>query len=783
LLGLLAAWLWYPAVALLVSLGLGLLTERAAGFRLPGVLVLPVGMAGIVVVTQLTTYRSPTAELTLPLLVIGAGAGLWLGRERLRGLKLDRWAAGAFAAVLALYGAPVLLSGHATFLGYTILGDTSIHMIGADALLRYGREFESLAPSSYEYSLVAYYGANAYPSGGPTAAGALTSLAGLDVAWTFQVFLSLLSALMALCLYSLARPLVESAPLRAAVAALAAVPALSVAYAWQGSVKEVGTAFGVLLAAALVQVYVGERGGSVRRAIPLGVAAGATIGIVGPAAVVWLGPLALGAFVLAGFPWRHIPVFVAIAAVAGFQMLLDLVTYVDVSGTVVTAQQEFGNLLGPLDRLEALGIWLTGDYRVPVTDHRTLNHLLMALVALAGAAGIVHVVRRRAWGTGLFLGVSVIACAYVVHKGSPWADGKALMIVSPAVMFAALVGAASIPRAAPVIVGVIAAGLLWTNALQYHDASPAPADRFTELAEVGGRIDGEGPTLYPEFEEFAKHFLRRGDPEGTGEGWQRRFNLSGGQDGTTPRFGFAQDLDFFTPEYVAYYRTIVLRRGFQTSRPPAAYRRTYTGRFYEVWQRAAGPPPSFERVRAGVNRAVAGAPDCAAVKSLAAGGGELSFLERPADVVFSPAAVKPLPGGWSVDAVDPATVILAGAGTITGKLEVPTAGRYDLWVDGTDRRDWPVTIDGKSAGTALGRLNSRGVADRVGTLSLAAGPHEVKLTRPAGSLAPGSGGRQRLLGPVVLTVADPGGLPVKKIPASRYEELCGKSVDWVEAAR
>ena len=78
--------------------------------------------------------------------------------------------------MFAVFAAPTVLSGQATFAGYTVLGDTSIHMIGADALLQVGRDFSSLPPSSYEYSLVSYYGASGYPSGGPTAAGALTSL-------------------------------------------------------------------------------------------------------------------------------------------------------------------------------------------------------------------------------------------------------------------------------------------------------------------------------------------------------------------------------------------------------------------------------------------------------------------------------------------------------------------------------------------------------------------------------------------------------------------------------
>lgn len=777
--GLLTAWLLYPAVALIVCAGLGLLVERAAGERLPGVLLLPAGMAGLVAVTQLPTYLDPTAELTIPLVAVLTLAGLFLGRRRLRDARPDVWAAAAFLATAGIYGSPVLLTGEATFLGYTILGDTSIHMIGADSLLTLGREYSSLPPSSYEYSLVAYYGVNAYPSGGPVAAGVLTTLAGQDVAWTFQTFLTLLAALMGQCLYVLAGSVVSGRPLRALIAFLASAPALSVAYAWQGSVKEVGTAFGIVLTAALLVPYLGRRGGSPRRAVPLAVATGATIAIVGLAAGVWLGPLMLGAFLVARLPWQHAMVFLAVAAVFSFQMLADLVMYVNVAGTVVTTQQEFGNLLGPLRLQQAFGIWLTGDYRIPVTQRTTLNDGLIALVALAALAGIAHVGRRRDWPLALFLAVSAFGVYYVVSRGSPWADGKALMIVSPAVMLAAGVGAAWLGRGGLALLAVITLGVLWTHALQYHDASPAPRDRLAELEGVGERIAGEGPTLYPEFEEFAKHFLRDGAPEGTGEGWQRRFAISRREGGGAARFGFANDLDSFTQEYVHHYRTIVLRKGFQSSRPPAAYERTFAGRFYEIWTRRG--EGAAERLPLGGHRRPTAPVDCVALASLAARARRLAVAERPPNILLDVARL-PLPPGWFVDAADLETVVLRGAGTISGEVLVERAGRYDVWLELSDRRDWTVRVDGQEL-RRRGRLDGRASAERVGTVDLEAGTHAISLSRPGGNLRPGSGGHMRLLGPVALTPADPGGLPARELPAARYETLCGQEADWVEAIR
>ena len=144
-----------------------------AGGGVPGTLLLPLGLAGIVVASQLTTYFDWSAELTTPLVVVLAIGGVILGRDRIRTLRPDIWAAAAALGVFATFAAPVVASGEATFAGYSVLGDTSIHFIGADHLLEHGRNLKSLEPSSYEFSLAQYYGNSGYPAGGPTAIGAV----------------------------------------------------------------------------------------------------------------------------------------------------------------------------------------------------------------------------------------------------------------------------------------------------------------------------------------------------------------------------------------------------------------------------------------------------------------------------------------------------------------------------------------------------------------------------------------------------------------------------------
>ena len=790
MIGLLLAWVLYPVVALVVCTGLGLLAERLSGAELPGVLLVPLGWAGLVGVTQLPTYWNWSAELTLPLVIVLAAAGLLLGRERLR-RRPDPWPLAAALGVLGVYAAPVILSGEATFAGYTVLGDTSIHFIGSDVLLENGRQFGHIPPSTYEAALAGYYGANGYPSGGITAAAALTSLVHLDIAWTFQPFLSILAALTALGLYALAEPLVRSRPLRAAGAFVAAQPALVYAFAMQGSIKELGTALAVVLIGALIPVWARQAPESARRVVPLAVAASAAIGVVGLASGVWLAPFALAALVAARRAGpRRLAAAAALAALTvaalSYQALLEAASYVEVAGGVVTAQEELGNLLRPLEGRQRFGVWLAGDYRLaPSGSLLTLTEALLVAVWLAMAAGLAWAVRLRAWSVAAFVLISVVAHFYVLRAGSPWADGKALMIVSPALLLLAVAGAGAAAAwrrpAGWAIVAVLALGVLWSNALAYHEVSLAPRDRMAELEEVGERIAGRGPTLTAEAEEFAKHFLRDAAPETATEPWQRRGYLGVYRDGRDPLLpATTRDLDRLGPRFLDQMRTIVLRRGFASSRPGSDFARTWRGTFYEIWERRSRN--AVEHLSVGRFRAPGGLPSCDAVRDLAAKAPRLAFVERAPTPTAAPTDDEPLPGTWGPDG-DPKVVRTGGQGLARLRLRVGEAGRYAVWLEGSFARGVEVRIGGRTVGAAADHLNFRGSAVQVGTVELAPGDHPVELLRGGGSPAPGNGGTNRLLGPVALTAPDPTGGEVQTIPASRWRSLCTRSVDWIEAVR
>src|SRR5215217_645780 len=161
---LVLAWVVFPAVLVMLSLGCGLLVDRLSHRAVEPSLLAPVGFATIVVIGGLATMQPATAPLATPATVAAAVAGLALSRRRLARPGAPWFGASAAAAVFLAYAAPVLLSGHPTFAGYIKLDDSATWMALTDRLVDHGRDITGVPPSTYSATLT-YSLAEGYPLG------------------------------------------------------------------------------------------------------------------------------------------------------------------------------------------------------------------------------------------------------------------------------------------------------------------------------------------------------------------------------------------------------------------------------------------------------------------------------------------------------------------------------------------------------------------------------------------------------------------------------------------
>ena len=787
------------------------------------------GLALIIVVGQLATAADATAELATPLVVALAIAGAALAISRRR-VRVEPWAAAAAVGVFAAFGAPVLLSGEATFTGYIKLDDTATWLALTDGVMEHGRSAAALPPSSYEATLELNLG-KGYPVGAFLPLGVGAAVAGQDPAWVVQPYMSLLAAMLALGLAVVTGPFVGSPRGRALVALIAAQPALLFGYSLWGGVKEVAVAALLPLVAALGVASIPaararsseagrravtrerrrrrpEGGGrrepcrrgrvtgdslasATRALIPLAVAAAAVIAVVSVGGVVWLAPLLVPVAVAAarwigpGAAVRWTGAFVVLAVALAVPALA-------VGGVVppwarpLTSDGSLGNLLGPVSGLQVVGIWPSGDFRLdPELD--LLSGLLIAVAIGAAIGGAALAIRARAWPLLAYAGGTLAACGAVVAVGSPWVDAKALAIASPCVLLLGAAGAMAASRAGNPVAGglvllAIAAGVLWSNVLAYREVTLAPRAQLAELAEIGGRIDGEGPTLMTEYQPYGvRHFLRDASPEGASELRRRQIPL---RDGGTVRTGRYADTDELDPAALLAYRTLVLRRSPVQSRPPAPYTRVFRGEHYDVWQRAGAAPGSVLGHKGlGGGTAPAAVPRCAVVRRLArrAGpGGRLAAVARPAVTVL-PLVRADRPPDWGPAGDGLNRVLPRGGGAIDGRVTVPAADRYEIWVGGSVRGRLDLLVDGRLVGSVRHRLNNSGQYILLGRARLARGSHDLTLRLAEPDLHPGSGGQPLAIGPLALSRGEAPEREVVRVAPRRARSLCGRSWDWIEA--
>lgn len=789
-----------------------MLAELLAATRVDGALLVPLGLATLIVVAGLLTAWSTTAPLAWPAVTLLAVAGLIAGLRTKRLRRPGPWPIVLAAGTFLVYALPVLLTGKATIGGYIKLDDTASWLNITDHVMQHGRSLAGLAPSSYSANLNFYLSQTGYPIGSFLPLGVGHALTGQDSAWLFQPYESFLGAALALALYALMEPIAPRPPVRAAVAFVAAQPALLFGYAMWGGVKEIAAAVLLPLIAVLVVrlVRAGARPGE---ALLAAIACGALAGVLGLGAGPWLAGSLLGgliAMVRARRGARAGGVFAVAALVFSLPALVLVKAFIKGGLPTFTGDgfsSKYANLFHPLSPLQLLGVWPSGDFRITPDPAWPLVPFVALLLA-AIAFGVLLLWRLRAWALVAYPAGALLACVIIGAVAQPWLVAKAFATAAPAVLLLALAGAIALVSrfrrpVALIAGGLMAAGVLWSNALAYTQTTPAPAERFAELERLGHRIAGQGPTLVAEPEIYAdRHFLRDADPEGAGD---LRVRLIALQNGGSLLNGSWADLDAFSPAAFVPYKTVVVRRNPVQSRPPYPYRRIWQGEWYEAWQRPRANDDAgliehdglgdnvrrpfcgrgAERFLGRCGVVPAAVPRCAQVKRLAAVArqrhGYLLAAPRENPVVVEPDALRrPASWGW-----DPFRGWLSprAPGAATATLFVPRTGRYEAWLGGSFSRAITPSLDGRGLKRAEWQPSNFGGYVRVGPVDLSRGAHTLALRTGSPGLHPGSAESRpdfNRIGPFVLAPEGGADRPVLRVGAGQATSLCGRSLDWME---
>jgi hypothetical protein len=794
----------FPLVLLALSTGGGLLVRRLSAGGLQRILIAPVGFALLVVCCSFVTYISWLAPATgyIALALALAGFVLEWRAGAIKRPRLDAipWAAVAGLAAFAAVGAPTLLSGTPTWTGYTRIIDIGFQMDFSRYLAEAGR-----AAVSYDSS----YHANAeklvnigYPGGGQATLGAIAALIRTDLAWCYQMYHAFTAAMGAVAIYALLGRVSENRPLRALGAAVAIQPTVLYGYALEGGVKELTTASLLMVSAAVLAERLPGDGPS-RSLLPAAVAISGSFAAFSLGVAPWLGVLLAGlllASLIARNRLRTLTRWVqltVLAALISLPAVISAATRLSgIAGHAIggTIELGLGNLSAPVPDWSAAGVWLTGDYRFPLV-HVTMTHRLDVFVIVLAALGVLLALLRRRWVLVL-LGVSApIALAYYVAHTSAWLQFKSFTITGVLVLTLAFAGVSVLVRSKRRGVGavgwlfaaIITGGVLYGNALIYHDTTLAPAARYHDLAAIGKRYAGQGPTLFPAFDEYAEYFLREERSTTNVQPANNEFGLLPGilNPGS---IGFSFSLNQFRMSYLQKFKLIVTPRSPVAVRAPSNWDLVQQTTYFDVWRRAR---PATEVY---AHYPLSGLPHertaifCDGLqKSLrAAGSGALvAYVLAPAGVTIQPAAGIH-PDFWKPEGNE---LVPYGAGTDRLAFTLKRGSDYALWMEGTVGRPVKFILDGRTVGTLAYEERYPSQFLKIGSSVLAAGRHTLVIERGGGSLHPGSGDDvdpdTRGLGPIVLLPRGSQSYQLRVAPAAAAARICDAPVgyEWMEVLK
>jgi hypothetical protein len=797
-----ATALLYPCVLAALCAGAGLLVDRLSGGWLPGALLLTVGAAALIALSQLSTYAYPLAPATPYLMAALAIAGFVAGWGRARSLtrriREQPWPVIVCVLAYALALAPVLLAGRTTMSSFMALSDSAVHLIGADFLIHHGQHYVHLdLRNSYGQFINDYYNTS-YPSGADTLFGGSAFLLGLPLIWAFQPFNAFMLATAAGPAWVLARRMRLRGVWAALAALTAVVPALVYAYALFGSVKEITALSMILTLGALVVSHRSWVHVRPTRAIPFALVAAAGVSALGVAFGAWaLVGVAVLAVVLArdlldrrlqAGDRRRLVLLLGAGILAA--LIAAWPTWVDLSGSLkvanaIASTSNAGNLHSPLRAEQVLGVWLNGSYKLaPVGSALTLTHALILVTLLAAVLGAVHLLRIRAFALVGWIALMLLTWLAITQWVTTWGSAKTLMLTSPVVVLLAWGGVGAlcnVPRraislgAAGLLALALGGGVVVSDAMQYRASDLAPTARYEELASLDARFAGKGPTLFTDFDEYSMYELRALD--------------IGGPDFVYPPaavaasvggYGQPVDLDRIAPTALLAYPLIVTRRDPTVSRPPTAYRLAWQGRYYQVWRRRSGASAALEHVALGGSQATQCTELEHVARSATSASGTLLAVSRSPPIVRIGLRRSPHAAHWGHERQ---ALVMGQPGTLHARFTVPVAGRWEVWVQGDIMPTVRLRVDGRQLASISGQLSGNSlVPDTIPPIPvlLSAGTHSLSLTSTSAGLGPGELG-SAVLDAIFLTPAGAGSqATLRTVPDSRWQSLCGQRYQWVE---
>lgn len=754
-------------VTLLVVLAGAVLTgaaiEALVGRTEPTGLEPAIGLAALFLaggpIAQVLGIRPAVLAGFLGLAAI-AVLGLRKGGFRLVPGPAGLWVAAGVTVLLLLI--PFATNGFWGLLGVGYNNDLGLHLAWAESI----RSDFGTAPST------------GYPLGPHALAATISLLPGFGLGEVFVGMIMATGVVAVMTGYAALSRL--SGGLRLFGAVLVGLAYLMASYYAQAAFKEMASAAFVLafvmaLPVALDRAAGGHRGAKVREAIvPVVLLAGLvavysfpglTIPIV--FTLLWLvlgrgreGPIAHRGWIWAGAGAVVVVLVLAFLGPFGFGSIFS-----EVSGS---------DTYGPVSPVEALGTWLSPDYRLKSTIDTPVPGLMALLGIVSLLAALVWWARRGRSPLTLGLGAAVLVYLFSLPWMGDYSLAKILVLASPLAMAVILTGLFSRPAPTDGWLAAGRTGLAWvfvvvasaSSLLVLRDAPVGPTERTDEIAPIAERAYG-GRVLFATQDRFAgyklpgsKVFIPLAEfPDSLVTQSQKKpFRGVLGES--------AVDFDSFTNRTLGRFDYVVTTSAFWNSQAPRFYREVLRTPSWVLWERTGRSRPRgtlFEGTMA------AKLADCSTP-------GARFYSGLDGYAVLMPETVVGLREDWSPESVlrpgrSGSVELRLGRGDWKLSLQYFTPDRLTITGPGL-RRELEPTLD--SLRLANQESGAFGPFWDAGEVSIGkAGSYRFTIDTPEPTLLQRLTGydRRAVLGRLVATRDE----PRERVPLSG---ICGKWVDY-----
>jgi hypothetical protein len=459
-----------------------------------------------------------------------------------------------------------------------------------------------------------------------------------------------------------------------------------------------------------------------------------------------------------------------------------------VGGRDVIGSEALANLFEPLPPSQALGLWVSSDYRIVDASFFGEGGVFTVLLALIGIAaaglGIARLVRDRE--LALISALLVSAGAWIVAGISlgPYVASKSLAIIAPLVMLAAVVGIA--PRegaeegegesdrawiARTVLAAMFTVLALGSSYVALAGARLDRDDHEAQLAQFRDEVEG-ARVLFLGSDEYAPWYLRGAfvqSPSGTVPGLYRGIDRQIGY-ATGERFDF-DTFDEQTLDELDY--AITPNSDFQ-SEPPPNFRLVDETESFRLYARTGPTDQHLSALEGDIPGTVLDCGTPEGRKGSRLKGRAHVFTEAPVVVPFGdPLGDDPTAGSYVewVNEGQPVTQSLAlGRGAWELAIQYHSLEPVVVDVPGHLRTEMPPNSSRIGPLWSIGTIELDEPADVQVTVQPEARPSPRDLL----SLERARTGPETVLGVVG---AIPAGGEREVVPLS---EACGRTMDWVE---